>query len=82
MAPYPYYYNPDPLSYPFESNFPPRTHYGEWREREMDMERDPWFLPRNEEYRNFGNDYFGQNNAVNYSNEELQVGKEMVGIDS
>ena len=81
MAPYPYYYNnPDPLSYPFQSTFPPKTHYGEWREREMDLERDPWFLPAREDYRDLGQEYFGQNNnnnnnnnGLNYSNEELQV---------
>ena len=83
MAPYPYYYNnPDPLSYPFQSTFPPKTHYGEWREREMDLERDPWFLPAREDYRDMGQEYFGQNNnnsnnnnnnGLNYSNEELQV---------
>ena len=78
MAPYPYYYNtPDPLSYPFQSSFPPKTHYGEWREREMDLERDSWFLPMREDYRDVRNEYFGHsnnnNNGMNYSNEELQV---------
>ena len=39
----------------------------------MDLEREPWFLPASENYREQGNDYFGQNNRINYSNEELQV---------
>lgn len=52
----------------------PKTHYGMWREKEMDMEREQWLFDESHQYPSYTEDdpYLFQHNPT-YTSEELQV---------
>ena len=74
----PYYYEPNDPPYSFGSGLWPKTHYGEWREREMDLEREPWLFRNNSGFGGYIDDGLTQTLPVAYSSEELQV---EMGVD-
>lgn len=63
------YYGYGPISNSLHDEWWPKTHYGQWREREMGLEREPWLdlssFPEEDHVQ------YGPNST--YSSEELQV---------
>ena len=63
------YYGYGPISNSLHDEWWPKTHYGQWREREMGLEREPWMdfssFPEGDPIQ------YGSNPS--YSSEELQV---------
>ena len=63
------YYGYGPISNSLHDEWWPKTHYGQWREREMGLEREPWMdfssFPEGDSIQ------YGSNRS--YSSEELQV---------
>ena len=71
---YDYYdYNTNPIYYQ-QNQLWPKTHYGLWREKEMDNEREQWLFDEPTSFPSYPDeDSYNYPNNPSYTSEELQV---------